>query len=72
MYRSPNIVGIIKSRRLRRTGYVDRMEDSRKAFKILIGKHMGKKPLGSPRLRWEDNISVDLEEIGIARMKCIQ
>ena len=44
---------------------VSRMEEGRSAFKILTGKHTGKRPLGSPRRRWEDNIRIDLEEIGI-------
>ena len=46
-------------------GHVARMEDGRTAFKILIGKPTGKRPLGRPRRRWEDNIRLDLEEIGI-------
>ena len=61
MYRSPNIVRVIKSRRLRWAGHVAR----RSAFKILTGKPTGKRPLERPRRRWEDNIRMDLEEIGI-------
>ena len=57
---------MIKSRRLRWAGHVARMEEGRSAFKILTGKHTGKRPLGRPRLRWEDNIRMDLEEIGIS------
>ena len=64
-YRSPNIVRVIKSRRLRWTGPVARMEEGRSAFKILTGKPTGNRPLGRPRRRWEDNIRMDLEEIGI-------
>ena len=45
--------------------YVARMEKGRSAFKILIGKPTGKRHLGRPRRRWEDNIRMDLEEIGI-------
>ena len=69
MYRSPNIVRVIISRRLRWAGYVARMEEGRSAFKILTGKPTEKRPLGRPlgrpRRRWEDNIRMDLEEIGI-------
>ena len=63
MYRSPNIVRVIKSRRLRWTGHVARMEEGRSALKILTGKPTGKRPLGSPRHTWEDNIRMDLKEI---------
>ena len=59
------IVRVIKSRRLRWGGHVARMEESRSSFKILIDKPTGKRPLGRPRRRWEDNIKMDLEEIGI-------
>ena len=65
MYRSPNIVRVIKSRRLRWAMHVARMKEGRTAFKILTGKPTGKKPLGRPRRRWEDNIRMDFEEIGI-------
>ena len=61
MYRSPNIARGIKSRRLRWAGH----EESRSALKILTGKHTGKRPLGRPRRTFEDNIRMDLEEIGI-------
>ena len=60
MYRSPNIV------RLRWTGHVARMEEGRSAFKILTDKPTGKRPLERSRRRWEDNIRMDLEEIGIS------
>ena len=56
---------MIKSRRLRWAGHVARMEEGRSAFKILTGKPTGKKPLGRPRRKWEDNIRMDLEETGI-------
>ena len=56
---------MIKSRRLRWAGHVARMEEARNAFKILIGKPTGKRPLGRPRRGWEDNIRMDLEVIGI-------
>ena len=66
LYRSPNIVRVIKCRRLRWTWHVARMEEGRSAFKILTGKPTGKRPLGRPRRRWEDNIRMDLEEIVIS------
>ena len=56
---------MIKSRILRWAGHIARMEGGRSAFKILTGKPTGKRPLGRPRRRWEDNIRMDLEEIGI-------
>ena len=62
---SPNIVKEIKSRRLRWTDHVARMEEGSSAFKILTGKPGGKGPLGRPRRRWEDNSRLDLKEIGI-------
>ena len=65
LYRSPNIVRVIRSRGLRCAGHVARMEESRSAFKMLSGKPTGKRPLGRPRRKWEDNIRMDLKEIGI-------
>ena len=62
---SPNIVTVIKCRRLRRSDHVARMEEGRSAFKILTGKSIGKRPLGIPGRRWEDNIRIYLEEIDI-------
>ena len=65
MYRSSIIVRVIKSRLLIWAGHVARMEEGRSAFKILTGKPTGKRLLGRPRRRWEDNIRMDCEEIGI-------
>ena len=56
---------MIKYRRLGWAGHVARMEEGRSAFKILTGKPTGKRPLGRPRRRWEDNIRMDPEDIGI-------
>ena len=56
MYRSLNVVKVIKSRVLRWAGCVTGMEDGRSALKILTGKPTGKRPLGRPRRRWDDNI----------------
>jgi hypothetical protein len=63
LYRSPNIVRMIKSRRLRWAGHVVRMEEGRSAFKILTGTLTVKKPLGRSRRRWKDNIRMVLKDI---------
>ena len=64
LYSSPNIVRVIKSRRMRWAGHVARMEEGRDVHKVLVGKPDGKRPLGRPRRRWEDNIKMDLQEVG--------
>ena len=64
LYRSPNIVRVIKSRKLRWAGHVARMEKGTSAFKIITGTNAGKRPFGRPRRRWEDNIRMDRNEIG--------
>jgi hypothetical protein len=61
---SPNIIWVIKSRRLRWAGHVARMEERRGAYRALVGKPEGRIPLGRPRRRWEDNIKMDLREAG--------
>ena len=61
IFKSINIVMVIKSRILRWAGHVAIMKESRSAFKILIGKPTGKRPLRRPRRRSEDNIRIDLE-----------
>ena len=65
LYRSPNIVGMIKSRRSRCAGHVARMEKGRRALNISTSTPTGKRPLRSPRHRWEDNSIMDLKEISI-------
>jgi len=65
LYRPPNIVRVIKSRRLRLAGHVARMELGWSALKKLSDNPTGKRPLESHRRKWEDNIRMDLEEIGI-------
>ena len=64
LYSSPNIIRNLKSRRLRWAGHVARMEQSRSAYRVLVGKPEGKRPLGRPRRRWEDNIKMNLREVG--------
>jgi hypothetical protein len=56
LYSSPNIVKVIKSRRMRWAGYVARMGEGRGVYRVLVGRPEGKRPLGRPRSRWEDNI----------------
>ena len=64
LYCSPNIDRVIKSRRMRWAGHVARMEEGRGVHKVLVAKPDGKRPLGRPRRRWEDNIKMDLQEMG--------
>ena len=64
LYFSPNIVRVIKSRRMRWVGHVARMDEERGVHKVLMGKPDGKRPLGRPRRSWEDNIKMDLQEVG--------
>jgi len=61
LYSSPNIVRVIKSRRMRRAGHVARMGERRGVFRFLVVKSEGKRPLGRPRRRWEGNIKMDLQ-----------
>jgi hypothetical protein len=63
LYYSPSIIGIIKSRRMRWTGHAAGMWEKSNAYRIMVGKPEGKRPLGRPRPRWEDNIKMDLTEI---------
>jgi hypothetical protein len=65
LYSSPNIVRVIKSRRMRWAGHVARMGEGRGVYRVLVGSPEGKRPLGRPRRRWEHNIKLDLREIGI-------
>jgi hypothetical protein len=72
LYSSPNIVRVIKSRRMRWAGHVARMGEGRDIYRVLVGRPEGKRPLGRPRRRWEDNIKMDLREIGIDEVNWIQ
>ena len=63
LYSSPNIVRVIKSRRMRWAGNVARMGEERGAYRVLVGKPEGKRPLGRPRRSWVDNIRMDLQEV---------
>jgi hypothetical protein len=72
LYSSPNIVRVIKSRRMRWEGHVARMGEGRGIYRVLVWRSKGKRPLGRPRRRWEDNIKMDLREISINVTNCIQ
>jgi hypothetical protein len=63
---------MIKSRRMRWTGHVARMGEGRSVYRILVRRPEGKRPLGRPGCRWEDNIKMDLREIGIDGANWIQ
>jgi hypothetical protein len=64
LYSSPSIVRVIKARRMRWAGHVARMGEARGVYNILVGRPEGRRPLGRPRRRWEDNIRIDRREIG--------
>jgi hypothetical protein len=66
LYSSPSIIRIIKLRRMRWAGHVARMGEKRNMYRLLVRKPEGKRPLGRQRLRWMDNIKVDLLEIGLS------
>jgi hypothetical protein len=71
IYSSPNIIRVIKSRRVRWAGHVARMGAGRGAYRILVGRPEGRRPLGRPRHRWEDNIKMDLKEVRWEGTNCI-
>jgi hypothetical protein len=72
LYSSPNIIRQIKSRRMGSAGRVARMGEERNVYRVLMGKPEGKRPLERPRCRWEDEIRMDLREIGWGSVDWIQ
>jgi hypothetical protein len=72
LYSSPTIVRVKKSRRMRWAGHVARMGEGRGVYMVLVGKPEKKRPLGRPRRRWEDNIKMDLQEVGSGCMDWIE
>ena len=62
-YFSPNLIMILNSRRLRWAGHVVRIKESRNAYRVLVGRPEGKRSVGRPRRRWEDNVKMDLKEL---------
>jgi hypothetical protein len=65
LYCSPNIVRVIKSRRMGWAGHVARMGEKRGVYRVLVGKPEGKKPLARHRRRWKDNIKMDIQDVGV-------
>jgi hypothetical protein len=63
LYSSPGIIRVIKARRMRWEVHVARMGEMRRVYNILVGRPEGRRPVGRPRRRWEDNIEMDLREI---------
>jgi len=72
LYSSPNILRVIKSRSVRWAGHVARIGERRGVNRVLMGKPEGKRPLGIPRHRWEDNIKMDIQEVGCGGMDWIE
>jgi len=68
LYSSPNIVRVIKSRRMRWAGHVACMGKEKGVYRVLVGKPEGRRPLGRPRRRWVDNIRMDLQEVRCGNM----
>ena len=72
LYSSPNTVRVMKSRRMRWVGHLARLGERRGLYRGLVGKPEGKRSLGRTRHRWEDNIKMDLQEVGCGRMDWIE
>jgi hypothetical protein len=66
LYSSPSIIRIMKARRMRWASHVARMGEKRNAYRLLVGKPEGRRPLGRPRLRWVDNIRMNLVEMELS------
>jgi hypothetical protein len=71
-YCSPNIVRVIKSRKMRCARHVARRGDGRGVYRVLVGKSEGRRPLGRPRRRWKDNFKMDLQRVGCGGVDWIE
>jgi hypothetical protein len=71
LYSSPNIVRVIKSRRIRWVGHVARVGEERRVYRVLLGKPEERRPLGGPRRRWVDTVRMDVQEVGCGYMDWI-
>jgi hypothetical protein len=69
---SPNVIRVMKSRRMRWAGRVERMGEGRGVYRVLVGKPKGKRLLGRPRRRWKDTIKMGLQEVGCGGMDWIE
>ena len=72
LYTSPIIFRVIKSRIMSWAGHVARMGERRGVYNVLVGKPEGKRPLGRPRRRWEDNVKMNLQEVGCGILDWIE
>jgi hypothetical protein len=72
LYSPPNIIRVIKSRRMRWAGHVARTGGKRGTYRILVRRPEGRRPLGRHRRKWEDNIKMDLQEVGCGGMDWIE
>jgi hypothetical protein len=72
LYSSPTVLRVIISRRMRWAGHVARMERVRGLYRVLVGKSKGKRPLGRPKSRWEDNSVMNLEKVECLAMDWIE
>ena len=72
LYCSPNIVRVIKSRRMKWAGHVAHMGEERAVYRVLVWKPEGRRPLRRPRRRWVDNIRMDFQEVGCGYMDWIR
>jgi hypothetical protein len=72
LYSSPNIVRVIKSRKICWAGHVTRMGERRCVYRVLVGKPEGKRPLGRPRRKWKDNSNMNLQKVGCVGMDWIE
>jgi hypothetical protein len=72
LYCSPNIIRVIKSRKMRWAGHVERMGGRGVIYRVLVERPAGQRPLGKPKYRWEDNIKMDLHDVGCVVMNWIR
>ena len=72
LYSSPKNVRVINSKRMRCEGHGALMGERRSVYRVLVGKPEGKRPPGRPRRRWDNNITMDLQEVGCEGMDWIE